>query len=52
MLGCYAVSTDEYLPTFRGSGELLDPKQRRSKFLQDVDEHLPDYKMFSTIKPE
>jgi hypothetical protein len=29
---------------------LLDPKQRRSKFLQDVDEHLPDYTVFSTIK--
>jgi hypothetical protein len=52
MLECYAKSTDEYLPTFRRSEELLDPKQRRSKFLQNVDEHLPDYTVYSTIKPE
>jgi hypothetical protein len=46
------MSSDEYLPTFRRSGELLDPKQRRSKFFQDVDEYLPVYTVYSTIKPE
>jgi hypothetical protein len=52
MVGCFALQTDEYLPTFKRSGELFDPNQRSNKFLHDVDEHLPDYTVYSTIKPE
>jgi len=52
MMGCCDLQTDEYLPMFKRSGELLDLKQRRSKFLHDVDEHLPECTVYSTIKPE
>jgi hypothetical protein len=48
----YAMSTGEYLPTFRRSGEFLDPEQTRVSFLQDVDEHLPVHTVYSTIKCE